>query len=407
MSRGFSCCNFRRRFSGRKKIVGHGLVQSRHARSKTVLLGLRLAMAGVSVAVLSGGARGEAFSSYQKIGTFSLPAGAAMFDSLPDGRLITLSGSTVYLETAPSSGSFASAGNLVGADFPSFGAAFLRVSPDGTRFAVGNNGGSSFSSFRVGIFTINGLAGDWFAATHYDAAWIDNQRLAVTAGDFGSPAFVTVLDTASSDPLNPDNPTIITGIGGASSGIAFDNQGNLYTGNGFVGAGPSGTGAIKAFSSSLWETAYAGGPALNFETQGTLVVDILSASPLDFDAEGNLLVGGGDFSVSSETDYIAVVRAAAIASTLGGNGPVNTGDPAQVRKLDPDSANDFNFFFAASNAALSRIYAKDASETTVHVYLDTTGIPAASTWGVINLALLIGIGSTLILRRNQMHSVGA
>ena len=355
-------------------------------------------LAAAFVVVLSGGARGEAFSSYQKIGTFSLPAGAAMFDALPDGRLITLSGATVYLETEPGAGTFAAAGNLAGADFPSFGAAFLRVSPDGTRFAVGNNGGSSFGTFRVGVFTVATLSGAWFAATHYDATWIDNQRLAITAGDFGSPAYVTVLDTISPDPLNPDNRTIIVGIGGASGGIAFDNQGNLYTGNGFVGAGPSGTGAIKAFLNSLWESAYASGPALNFESQGTLIVDILSASPLDFDAEGNLLVGGGDFSVSSETDYIAVVRAAAIASTLGGNGPVNTGDPAQVRKLDPDSANDFNFFFTASNAALSRIYAKDASETTVHVYLDTTGIPAASTWGVINLALLMSIAGSMVLR---------
>jgi hypothetical protein len=293
---------------------------------------------------------------------------------------------------------------LIGADFPSFGAALLRVSPDGTRFAVGNNGGSSFSDFRIGVFNVSNLAGNWFSAAHYDAAWIDLQRLAITAGDFGSPAFVTVLDTNSPNPLDPDNRTVITGIGGASGGIAFDDQGNLYTGNGFTGAGPSGTGAIRAFSSPLWETAYASGPAVNFETQGSLVVDVLSASPLDFDAEGNLLVGGGDFSESSETDYVAVVRASAIAAALAGQGPANTGNPAQVRKLDPDSANDFNFFFAASIPALSRLYVKDSSETTVHVYLDTTGIPAVSTWGAVNLALLMSIVGSIALHRRAVSA---
>jgi hypothetical protein len=352
-----------------------------------------------SLSVLSGGVRGESFNSYQNIGNFSLPAGATMFDALPDGRLITLSASTVYKETAPGAGDFALAGNLVGADFPSFGAAFLRVSPDGTRFAVGNNGGSSFSNFRVGVFAVSNLAGSWFAAAHYDGAWVDNHRLAITAGDFGSPAYVTVLDTNSPNPLAPDNRTIITGIGGSSGGVALDSQGNLFTGNGFAGNGPSGTGAIKSFSSSSWETAYAGGPPLNFETQGTLIVDILSASPLDFDADGNLLVGGGDFSNFAETDYVALVRASAIAAALTGQGPVNTGDPAKVRKLDPDTANDFNFYFAVSNTALSRVYAKDFSEATVHIYLDTTSVPAASSWGVINLGLLVVISGSLLLRR--------
>lgn len=366
---------------------------SRHPALKSSFLAVGF------VLLLSGAVRGEAFSRYQNIGSFSLPAGSVMFDALPDGRVITLSGLTVYKETAPASRDFVPAGNLTGADFPSFGAAFLRVSPDGTRFAVGNNGGSSFATFRVGVFAVSNLSGSWFAAAHYDAAWVDDHRLAITAGDFGSPAYVTVLDTNSPNPLAPDNRTIITGIGGSSGGVAFDAQGNLFTGNGFTGDGPSGTGAIKAFSSSSWESAYAGGAALTFETQGTLVADVLSASPLDFDAEGNLLVGGGDFSETSETDYVALVRAAAIASALAGQGAANTNDPSQVRKLDPDAANDFNFFFTASNTALARVYAKDFSEPTVHVYLDTTTVPAASTWGVINLGLLVSISCSLLLRR--------
>ncbi len=336
---------------------------------------------------------------------FTLPVGAAMFDVLPDGRIITLAGSNVYIETAPTSGTFSSTGTLSGADFPSFGAAFLRVSPDGTRFAVGNNGGASFSNYKIGVFNVGNLAGTWFTAAHYDAAWIDNQRLAITAGDFGSPAFVTVLDTSSPNPSSPDNRTIISGIGGASGGVAFDMSGNLFTGNGFAGDGPSGTGAIRAFSSSLWETAYANSTPLNFETQGLLIVDVLSASPLEFDGEGNLLAGGGDFSQSGETDYVAVVRASAIAASLAGQGAVNTSDPAKVRKLDPDAGNDFNYFFTTANPALSRIYAKDAGETTVHVYLDTTNVPAASTWGVINLALLVCVAGSMAIHRRAADGI--
>lgn len=377
------------------------------ARSSTCLLvGMRYLWAVIAVSVLSEGARGEAFSNYHRIGTFTLPAGAAMFDALPDGRLITLSGSTVYIETQPASGSFASVGDLIGADFPSFGAAFLRVSPDGARFAVGNNGGSTFSNYQIGVFNVSDLVGNWFNAAHYDAAWADNLRLAITTGEFGSPALVTVLDALSPNPLDPDNRIVIDGIGGSSGGLVLDGQGNLFTGNGFTGSGPSGTGAIKAFSNALWEAAYAGGTPIDFESQGTLVVDILSASPLDFDDEGNLLVGGGDFSQSGQTGYVALIRATAIAATLAGGGAANISDPEQVRRLDPDVANDFEFYATVSNAALSRVYVRDFGDTPVHVYLDTTGIPAASTWGVIDLGLLIGIAGSIALRSRAKGGMG-
>jgi hypothetical protein len=288
---------------------------------------------------------------------------------------------------------------------PTFGAAFLRVSPDGTKFAVGNNGGASFSNYRVGVFSIATLSGVWFAVLHYDAAWVDDTRLAVTAGVFGDPSYVSVLDTASPNPESPSNPTVISGIGGSSGGVALDTAGNLFTGNGFVGAGPSETGVIMAFTESAWEAAYAGGTPLNFETQGALIADVLSASPMVFDAQGNLLVGGGDFSLPSETDHVALIRASAIGSALGGQGPANVNDPAQVRRLDPDVPNAFNFFYASANAAIARIYAKDFSETTVHVYLDTTNVPAASTWGLIHFSLLVSIAGSIALHRRGMGAV--
>lgn len=379
--------------------MGH-VARSSFAQFKGLLFAFAL------VLVLSGGVRGEAFQSYQYIGTFSVPASSSMFDALPDGRVVALSGADVYLESAPASGSFSLHGTLPDADLPSFGAAFLRVSSDGTKLAVGNNGGATFGNYRVGVFAVASLTGVWHSALHYDAAWVDNSRLAVTAGVFGDPSYVSVLDTTSPNPNSPDNRTVISGIGGASGGIALDAQGNIFTGNGFVGAGPSDTGVIKAFLDSSWEAAYTGGTPINFETQGMFIVDVLSASPMAFDGEGNLLVGGGDFSLPAETDHVALIRASAIAGALGGGGPVNANDPTQVRRLDPDAPNDFNFYYASTSPSMGRVYAKDLSESTVHVYLDITNMPAASTWGMINFALLVSIAGSLALHRRVGGGVG-
>jgi hypothetical protein len=295
---------------------------------------------------------------------------------LNDGRVITPVGAKVYVETSPGSHSFTQTGTLPAADFPSFGAAFIRVSPDGTQIAVGNNGGTSFSNYQVGVFDVHSLAGDWFAAHHLDAEWIDNAHIALTAGDFGSPSVVTVLDTASPNPPSPTNITIIDNIGGASGGIAFDSAGNLHTGNGFQTSGPSGTGAVKAFPHAAWTAALKGGPPLDFEEGGVLVVDVLSASPLAFDRQGDLLVGGGDFSSSSDTDFVALVRASAVANALSGMGPADSSNSDQVRRLDPDPANDFNYFSVNYDPTLGRLYVRDSGSATVHTYMDVSTIPA-------------------------------
>jgi hypothetical protein len=159
---------------------------------------------------------------------------------------------------------------------------------------------------------------------------------------------------------------------------------------------------VRAFLNANWTAALSGGPVLNFEADGIAIVDILSASPLGFDNEGNLFIGGGDFSQANEFDFVALVRASALASALAGAGSVDSGDPAKVRRLDPDPANDSNFFTVAYNPALGRLYAKDAGSTLVHSYQDTTGIPTVSTWGVITLALLTTIAGTLLLRQRAV-----
>ena len=130
-----------------------------------------------------------------------------------------------------------------------------------------------------------------------------------------------------SDPADPINPTLVTNIGGYSAGITFDTAGNLYAGNGFDAAGPSDTGWIKAFPFSAWAPALTGGPPADFEASGTLIADLLSASTLGFDAEGNLHVGGGDlYGGSDDNDYAGLVRSTSVAAALSGGGPADPFD---------------------------------------------------------------------------------
>lgn len=357
---------------------------------------------GVAFVAAPSAARADAFEAYQSTGSFTVPSGDGPYDVLADGRVIALDGDTVYLETALRSRTFAVHGTLAGADIPSFGAAFIRVSPDGTKIAVGNNGGNT-SGFQVGVVDFNTLTGVWFDANHFVAEWIDNTNLAIAASDFFNGSSVTVLDTTSADATNPTNTTIVANVGGASGGIAFDSAGNLFVGNGFSSIGPSGTGTIKAFTQAAWMAALSGGSAVDFENEGTLIVQVLGASPLRFDVEGNLLAGGG--GAAPENDAVALVRASAIADALSAMGAIDETDPTLVRRFDPIPSNDFNFYSVGYNAAGGEFYVRDFASTQLHVYRDVTGIPTVSQWGLMSMSLLLMTLGTLVARRRIVSIV--
>ena len=273
-------------------------------------------------------------------GSFTI-AGAA----LPDGRLLALTGDTVFVESAIGSGVFAPGATFgLGSD-PSY----IAVSPDGLAIAVGTGP-------AVVVFATSDLApfGDpptdvsatalVFGVPNYDGVWLDDARLVMS--DFGS---VVELDVTS-DPMSPGVRTLIANIDGASGGVSVDASGNLYTGNGFA-FDPNGTktGDIKAFAPALYEN----GP-VDFVNEGVLIGTVLSAVSLRFDAEGNLFVGGGDFFDSGEFGYLGVIHADAIAAALGGAGPLDINNPAQLRRLTP-LADPAAFYGAFSNPATGEV----------------------------------------------------
>ena len=269
---------------------------------------LSLVLSSAVLATVSSSAFAAGIGDYALTRTFTLPSAVGvsnptvLFDNLADGRLLAVNETQVLAETAVGSGTFTSLGTIPNFA-PTFGPSFLTVSPDGTRAAVGSNGGGAITVFNTAApaTATNYTIGDT------DAAWIDNNRLAVS--NFNGVQVLT-LSTAAVK-------TVVGNVGGATGGVAFDAAGNLYTGNGYdLAVGGSETGTIKRFDKTAWEIAAAGGTALDFEAGTNTVADLLSASSLGFDASGNLFVGGGDFyGTSGDYGYAALVAAGSTGVT--------------------------------------------------------------------------------------------
>ncbi len=378
---------------------------SQYSVLRTIIVGFVVLATAITEEV-----RADAFDEYTLTPTdsFELPYADCVFDVLSDGRVIVLYLANVYVEDAVGTGAFTLRGTLSDADMPSsedgWGAAFIRVSPDGTKIAAGNNGGAyPWHNFEVGVFDFPALSGGWFGINHYDAEWYDDTHLALTAGAFGSPSIVTVLDTTSSYTA-PENPTVIENIGGSSGGVTFDSVENLYTGNAYKVDGPSETGEIKVFDNGAWTPALSGEQALDFETAGALVIDILSAASLGFDAEGNLHVGGGDwYGGTGDINCAALVRASAVSDAVAGLGPADPDDSTEVRRFDPDESVDDSFYTVNYNPTTRQLYLTDSwTSNTVYVYTaPSEPIPTMSEWGVVVMALSLFTAGTLTIGRHR------
>lgn len=293
------------------------------------------------------GAAPGALPDYQLAGSFQLPSGASSFDVLPDGRLIAISGTSILTQNLVASSAFEVAGSVPAGVVSPFGASFLRVSPSGTRLAIGDN--DFGPDAQVHLLDVSSLSPQAPAAIasypidNYDAHWSDDHTLWISGG---SPidTLVTRLD-AQAQSFGP----VVRGIGGASGGIATSAT-HLFTANGFSFTGPSATGDIKAFALS----ALIAGAPVDFESSGTLVATVLSGNTLGFDAGGHLLVGGGPGG------YAAVVEQAEIAAALAGAPPATT-----LLQLSPTSSGTH---FVRHNPATGELLITTFGDPTVYRY---------------------------------------
>lgn len=339
-------------------------------------------------------AQAQSIDDYFLDRTFSLPASFngtgdfddnVLFTDLPDGRLLLVNGPGISVETGVGTGTFTNIGDYT-TNAPTFGPTIAAVSPDGTRVAIGSNGGGS-------IFVADTVAPTPGTTQAFDAAdfagvWLDNDRLLIS--NFNG---VDLLDTTQ--PTNAAVTNIVTNIGGASAGITLDSSGNLYTGNGFdFATGGSNTGSIKVFVAADIQAAITSGTAIDFENSGIEVADLLSASTLGFDGFGNFFVGGGDlFGGSDDVGYAGLIAAAAIADRLA--------DPINVPLIDLNSDPSILRMFETPQNFI------DAQQSPGWVYNDFTGelllgyfeqsevfafaIPEPATAGLLALGLTLGL----------------
>lgn len=273
------------------------------------------------------------------------------------GRIIAVTGTSVYLETAPGSGTYTQAAN-VNSNSWYFGVmdpAFVRVSPDGARVAIGCGYGMELLVLPTTTLAPGSAPGPdlltdatvkvYPQMNYYDADWaLDSQHLLINGGIWPGPPYgsgVVVLDTIN-DPLSSTGTPLLGNIGGASSGVCVDPNGNLIVGNGYAPGPPNETGEIKVFNSSEWSTSPSGILDYDAHTR-VLATNILSAAYLSADAEGNVTVGGADaFGTggAAERGYAALVKAdkvVAVASgTAGAEPPVDENDGTEYKTFAPD-----------------------------------------------------------------------
>jgi hypothetical protein len=228
--------------------------------------------------------------------------------------------------------------------------AFIVVSPDGRQLILGGGaGGSKFPdpAFNGTLFSLPIEGGE--------ATLLGTFPFSIL-GMFGSPhefffgqgeTFGTF--TGSVEVLNPQTKqkrTVVGNIPGDPGGVTFDHAGNLFVGLG-AGQNNARTGEIHRFAKQDVEDALRTGAPLDFDTNSTIVTQILNAGDLEFDAQGDLFVGGCNFSNGS-CGFIAQVD-------------VTTGQV--VDRFDPVDGDpndgDIRFFEIAATPSMCRLGALD------------------------------------------------
>jgi hypothetical protein len=326
-------------------------------------------------AAIAGRADAEAFSEYGtplgRSAQVRLPVftGGASYaiDFFPEGVTIGASRATglalvahdraLFVQRNAGSSGFDPVATVNGARF-AMDPSFVKLSPDGTRVALGLGFGQPLLVFPTSLLSAGSppeLIGhsevQSYEVGYYDAAWMpDSRRLVVNGGAWPDQPFASAVGLLDTSMSGDTGRALVTGLPGASSGVAVDSQGNVLTGLGFAAEDTNRTGEIRIFSGSQI------GGAVDYESGTLVAMNVLSAAFLSLDHDGNLVVGGGDvfgyfFGVpSSETElgYAALIERTAAS----GGGTVDEGDTSQFRRVGPSTCgNDHAVMAAAAPAA--------------------------------------------------------
>ncbi len=227
-------------------------------------------------------------------------------DGPNEGKMLAATGRWVYIQAAVGSSEWIKVGEVNVTMDPSF----IKISPSGEQVALGMGYYGKLLVFNASVLDagtpeapVDLIASEQvkkFYENCYDAAWVGETHLVIN-GDWWVEYGVSLESgVAALDIRNEDNWSVpVCGIiPGSSSGIAVDQDNNLYFG---IGYSENRTGEIKVWPANTW---WSDSRALGMEMaydgpEGFIIAEgVLSAAYLGFDGEGNLHVGRGPFGTS-------------------------------------------------------------------------------------------------------------
>jgi hypothetical protein len=237
-----------------------------------------------------------------------------------EGRMLAATGTQVFISSG--SGESVQWTQVAEVEFL-MDPGFIRISPSGRQVALGLGMGQPLLVFNASV--LDGGSPDspvnlydspevkTFYETHYDFAWVGEDYLVINGGWWVVYGETSRSGISALDITDENNYTVpVCGrIMGASSGIAVDEDKNLYFG---IGSGGNRTGEIKVFPASTWwnGTGPTGQELSYDDTEGSFVIaeSVLSCAYLGFDGEGNLHVGGGQYVQANpaEVGYAALIN---------------------------------------------------------------------------------------------------
>jgi hypothetical protein len=252
------------------------------------------------------------------------------------GRVLAATNSSVFLQKNFGASAWLTVGTVPDNMDPSF----IKISPDGTRVALGTGFYKPLYVFPVAALSVaappdlaaaSGTSA--FNLSYYDAEWLDSRFLFINSGTHTGSA-IFALDTWGGDVPSSLIP-IITDIPGASGGVTFDHNGNLLTG---IGYGAD-TGQLKIWpASDIAAVLEPGALPLDYVSTGFVLAErMLSAASLGVDGENNVYVGGGDvFGTTGNSGFGGLISATVVDRVLDGGAPANPAVTGEVTKLAPD-----------------------------------------------------------------------